>query len=496
VSFRYLLEIGTEPNIDRYSSTVRSELEPSNSTYPNDILENIKYDPRLRVPKTNNKISDSISGATKLTQYNITLENSDGKLDDVEALGWFNVPVVLKRSFADNPTLADFNMVLRGVISYPVAKEKTVTLIISDVYRSLTEQVTNTFNTTDYPNVFDNVKDRNIPIGFDPLKNAPLFRVDPSEYIALDKDYITAVATVYDRDGLSIAFTFNPVNGQINAIDAVTADVTGLTASSIGDIITKELEDKSGILYTADNWDLTEVDDYKLFSANVSFYFGGGTVRQLVDAVLKNDNAFLFTKNRGVLTIRQWGKKYKTHTIANWKFTKFPSKNYDDAVRYYNSSVVLHYNKDINTGDYINNLRTLGTPQFNKIREAPYFVDITSLGLIQDLSDRLIKRFGILSEIIPVSSAQPAIDIDLLDLIELDVNINGRQFSSKAEWVVREVDPCQDTLMLEARSGFITPELIDGILSQPFYDGIDGVLSQPYFDGIDGVLSQPITQII
>ena len=248
MAIRYIVEIG-DPVTHRFSTAVRNEIDPTNATYPDDLGDSIMYPVRLAIPKVNNKISDSISGASKLTQYNLVIENSDGKYDDVRTLGWFNTPVVLKRSDIQSPLLSDFNTIMEGTISYPVVSEHSVTLVIDNVFRSFTQETTDTFNITDYPSVDDNVLDKNIPIGYGDLLNVPLYQVDTNEYIALDPDYITAVTTVYDSDGNSIAFTFSAVTGQINAIDAVTADVTGRSNNKIGSIITTEIQEKALITY-------------------------------------------------------------------------------------------------------------------------------------------------------------------------------------------------------------------------------------------------------
>jgi hypothetical protein len=490
MAIRYIVEIGN-PVTHRFSTAVRSELEPSNQTYPDSIGDEIHYPVRLAIPKINSKISDSISGTSLLTQYTLQIENSDGKYDDVESLGWFNARLVLKRTNKTNPTLADFNTILVGELSYPVVAEKTVSLVVNNVFRALTQEACNTFNLTDYPNADDRVIDRDIPIGYGDLLNVDLFEVDTNQFIALDKDYITAVTTVYDRDGVSIFFSFSAITGEINAVDARTADVTGLTNNKIGEVITKEIEDKSLIPYNADNWDITETNEYIFNDSKINFYFDGGTVRKLVNAALKNDNAFLFTKNSGVLTIRQWGRIYKKHIINDWETMEFPKKDYKDAQRYFNSSISMEYQQDISNGNYQKILLTNKDAEFDKVTRSTFMVDLFESGDLQSLSNRLIERFSILSEIIPLSSGQDTSEMNLLDTIELDLNINGRQFSTKKEWIIREVDPGQDKLSLEARSGFEEPGVIDGVLSQPLSSGF-GNLSQPLYNGFNGVLSQPL----
>lgn len=498
---RYIVEIG-DPVTHRFSSAVRNPIEPSNSTYPDSGGSPIRYPVRLFIPKINNKISDSISGAIILPQYTVEIENRDGKYDNVETLGWFNIPLTLYRADAEDPLLSDFSPIFSGKIDYPIVGENSVRLIVNNTYRSLTEEVCKTFNDTDYPNIPDNTKDKSIPIGYGPdLMNVPLFAIDttsPDDYIAIDPDYLVSVSTVYDSDGLSIAFS--ELNGIITATGGKTADVAGVAGNTIGDIITSEVAVKSGILYTSDNWDITETNEYINTSGNLNFYFKGGSVRQLVDAVLKSDNAFLFTKNNGLLTIRQWGRSYAVHEISSGRIMKFPNKNFQDALKYYNSRADIQYEKNISDGSYEKQISSGTNPVFDKVRVVPYPTDLYTTGQIVDLGDRLIKRFGILSEIIQLASGVSAIGINLLDQVNIDVNINGRQFTGKNKWIVRECDPGQDVLSLEAKSGFTVPVGIDGVLSQGLFvyngTGFDGTLSQALteFGGsnYDGVLSQPL----
>lgn len=497
---RYIIEIG-DPVTHRFSSAVRNPIEPTNATYPDSIGDPILYPVRLSIPKIKNKISDSISGTVKIPQYKFNIANDDGKFDDVETLGWFNIPVVLKRSDIDDPTLDDFNIIVSGTIDYSNVMEKSVQIITNNVYRSLTEEVTKTFNTTDYPNLPDNLLDKDVPISYGPdLMNVPLFQInslDLTKYLAIDPDYLTGVTTVYDSDGNSISFTGPDVNGIITATDAATADISGVVGNTIGDIITSELALKSAILYTSDNWDITETNEYITNSAQLNFYFSGGTVRQLVDAALKSDNAFLFTKNNGLLTLRQWGRNYVIHTIQNWQIMPaFPKKDFKDALKYYNSLASILFEKNISTGIHAKQISSGTNPAFNKERKVSYPTDLYNTGEITDLGDRMIKRFGTLSEIIPISSGEPTTNINLLDEIQIDVTINDRQLSSKTKWIVREGDPGQDMLSLEAKSGFVVPTVIDGILSQPisrFSTVIDGILSQPFEHGFGNqVNSQPI----
>lgn len=500
MAVRYLLEIG-DPVTHRFSSAVRNEINQTNATYPDSIGDPILYPVRLVVPKLNQKISDSISGSVTIPQYKVEILNKDGKYDDVETLGWFNTRAVVKRSDKVDPTLADFDQIFSGIIDYPNVVKKSVMLVINNTYRSLTEQVCDKFEVdATFPNLPDSTKDKNIPIAYGPdnirVQVLPVDTTDATKYFAIDNSYLTSVDFVYDSDGNSIAFSVDG-NGIITATDADSADVAGATGNTIGDICTSEIALKSGIAYNADNWDKLETDDYIGISGNLNFYFSGGTVRQLIDAALKSDNAFLFTKNDGRLTMRQWGRNYVIHELQSWVITGWPNKNYQDALRYYNSTAIIQYQLNHKTNRYEMQIASGTTPAFDKEREVPYKTDLYVEGQVTDLGDRLIKRFGTISEIINLAIGKSAFDINLLDEVQIDVTINGRQVTDKTKWIVREGDPGQDVLSLEAKSGFVIPEVIDGILSQPgshVVSFIDGVRSQPFAQGLTGqVNSQPIT---
>lgn len=500
-AIRYLIEIG-DPITHRFSTAVRSPITPYSSNYPYAAGGSKSYPVRLEVPTLKKKISDSISGTTILPQFTFVIQNDDGKYDDVETLGWFNTPVTLKRSDIDNPTIEDFSTIFYGMIDYPIVTQTSVRLVCNNTYRSLTEDVCKTFNTTDYPNIPDGSKDKFIPIAYGPtIKNVPLFEIDSTDttkFIAIDPDYLTSVSAVYDEDGNSL--TFSVASGVITegTSAAKTADVVGAPGNTIGEIIVSEVATKSGISFNATNWDILEVNQYISNCGTLNFYFSGGSVRQLCDAVLKSDNAFFFDKNDGRLTIRQWGREYTIHTLSNTRIMNFPKKDFKEALKYYNSLAIVQYDMDVSEGSYQKQLSSGITPSFSKEKTVTYPTDLYDQGQILDLADRMIKRFGFISELLPIESGDPAITIDLLDEVQVNVSINGRQLSTKTKWIVREVDPGQDTMVLEAKSGFLTPAIIDGILSQPgYYNGsfIDGVLSQPlsYNSGaIDGVLSQPL----
>lgn len=509
--FRYLLEVDTGDEIYRFSSAVRDNELQSDITYASSDGTRYSYPVRFeKIPSINQKISDSISEAIILNQWNISVVNYDGLFDRIDEKKIFNAKTTLKRSNKMTPTLDDFSVIAYGLVDYPVISPTKLKLVVNTTYRALTEEVTKTFSTDDYPNIPESNEDQNIPIAYGPsLSNVPLFQIDSTDetqYLAIDPDYLLGVTAVYDSDGNSIAFTGPDSSGIITATDASTADITGASGNRIGQIIQNETVVKSGIVYNSENWELSESDIYIASSAKLNFYFSGGTVRELVDAVLKSDNAFFFTKNNGLLTIRQWALTYTIHEIDSWKITQFSGKDYKSAKKYLNTSVVMKYDKNQSDSTYSNQIINateeadiISTYGVTQTRET-YKTDLYENDSLLDLSTRLVNRFGFPSPQTKIGSAYSALNVNLLDTVKINVTINERSYTDELYWIVREVNPSQDTMMLEARSGFSEPDTTSGYFSQPISDEErSGVLSEVFTSGEDGRpgnFSQPLTVLV
>ncbi len=441
--------------VQGYASTVRNELNQSDINYPDSEGNPILHPVRLMIPSVNNKLSDPISGTALQPLFRFTLINNDGKFDDTDENNIINTPTRIKRTSVDNPTLEDFNIIKYGLADSVKVTAKGFTVSAADIFRTLTESVTRKFTASAYPSAPSNTLDKDIPVGWGVLDNVPLFEVATGEYIALDPDFIDAATTVYDEDGASIAFSFDSITGIITATDASTADVRGETSTRLGSIITTEMARVGNIPYVEGPWDKTETDIYLFLSAKSSLYFPGGTLKTLINDVLKSDNAFLFTKNDGRLTLRQWGQTYASHLIDSWKIMKLPVKDNAEGKKYFMSAVTIQTDKNQSTGDYIteyfddtqqNAIKEI----YNKTKTAVFPTGLVNTADIEDLAERLLNRFGNIAEIFKINLAYDTTEINLLDTVILTMTINGRTMSNKTSWIVREVDPAQDVLSLES----------------------------------------------
>jgi hypothetical protein len=446
--WQYFSELTEVGELQFYSTSVRDESKPWDNNY-----EGIPYPVKMFIPRLNSTLSDVISGAVKPSTFSIDLENSDGFFDDIDETNYFNTPITIKRSDKEIPDLADFKIIRRGLVDYVTADASKFKITGADFFRTYTEEVTKKFTVSDFPNIPTENIDKSIPVGWGALKGLELFEVDTNDYIALDQDFITSVQAVYDSDGNSISFTFS--GGIITATGAATADVTGKTNNKIGQIITEEIDRVGNTPYIEGPWDKTETDIYVGSSAPIALYFPSGNLRSLIESCLKNDSAFFMTKNDGRLTIRQWGQAYDSHNLNSWQIMKIPTKSTQESKKFFNSSVSVLYgfndglNKhELEKKDTSRELEVVERYRKSKFQNFPTRLINESDAI--NLATLLLNRFGTISELIFIPMGASTVDINKLDEVVLDVNINGRQISTKTTWIVREVDPAQDVLFLES----------------------------------------------
>jgi hypothetical protein len=159
--------------------------------------------------------------------------------------------------------------------------------------------------------------------------------------------------------------------------------------------------------------------------------------------------AFLIQKNDGRFTIRRWGAEYDTHIIPSWQITQSPRRNYNSAQQNYFSSCVVKYltGNVIFNGNEIDALEKYSNKNIRKTFETDLFSIYDAQALAEDLSN----RFTLMKEEYSVSVGYDTSAINLLDTVELEIKINDRTMSANTMWIVKEVDPAQDTLVLEEK---------------------------------------------
>jgi hypothetical protein len=427
---------------------------PKNPSDPSDdVIDGEHYPVRLETPKLSNKLSDVVNGITKYSTFDIALFNDDGYFDDAEVTNLFNSVIYINKTWKDNPSLNDFITIRYGIIESLKIDSASLTLSCADIFRTLEAPVSKVVKdvfTTATTNT-----DENLPLIYGTVK-IDLIEIDTGKYVAGEN--ITSVGNVYDKDGNVVSYTVDADKIiSSSAEDVDSAVVTGSTSNRIGEIIVDVIKNKGKLDYIDSYWDLAETNVYRNNSPRINIAFTGGTARNAVKDALKSDMVFLIQKNDGKLTLRTWGTAYSTFDIENWQITKFPTKDFSSSQQNYLSSCTVYYNHDFSGNKYGNTLlydadEEAAEARYSKLVRKEFFTDLTTTAAASDLGAKLSGRFSFLKETIQIGVGFDTSEINLLDTVNLEMKINDRKFSNYTKWIVKEIDPAQDFLLLESTS--------------------------------------------
>lgn len=459
--------------LSTFATAPKDESNPSDNKYGPVVTRQV-----MDIPTLSAEINDIISGVITYDTFSLVANNADGYYDGFDIINYFNTPLKISKTSTGADLIEDFEQIRYGIVNDIKVDFEQMEIEATDQFYTMSTSYCNTFSKDIYPNIESSDENDDIPVAWGAVKHVKPIKVDKDtadpatwiDYIAIDPDYITSVQGVYDEDGNSLTYSFNTTTGIIRVtsvdgdgevIEAEYMNVTGLTDCNIGEIITYALAEKENIQYIAGIWDLTETDYYISIAPDVGFYFEGGTTRELIEAVLKNDNAFLIQKNDGLLTLRRWGVEYDTYQIPSWTFTGKPKKKFEDATKYYCSSVKVKYNRLEDDDDWSSSYLDESQEMFNFERyRKSYLAEFETCLKLEDdaiaLAGRLLDRFGEVRETLELALGVDTFQINLLDTIEVEPCVNDREFSQYSKWIVKKIDPGQDTLEAEGTDKYYT----------------------------------------
>jgi hypothetical protein len=230
--------------------------------------------------------------------------------------------------------------------------------------------------------------------------------------------------------------------------------VDGYSNNKIGQIVTSLIERSGRLLYNNSSWDVTETDSYITSSVPINIAFTGGDIKKAVSDVLKNDMAFLIQKNDGRFTIRKWGNTYFTHSIASWALTQQPQKRFTEAQKNYFSSCIIQYKYNEYKKTYENQFvytdkEDEAEGKYLKKVEKIFETNLTGETDTVNLASRLGNRFCELKDTVSIGVGIDTSNFNLLDTVSMEINVNGRKYSDNTQWIIIELDPAQDKLVLE-----------------------------------------------
>ena len=410
----------------------------------------------FKIPSLNQALPNIISGFSLYNDYSVQLDNTNGYWDNASITRFFNTPAIISKSIKKSVSkINDFNIIRKGVVKNIDVNLEEARLTIADNSYSFSTSFCKTFyEYKNIMNITEDILDQDIPAGFGFLRNVPLIEInDNDEYVALDKDFISEVTAVYDKDLNSITFTYNHANGVIkstqlddknNIIQPDMCDIECSGSAKIADIIKYVLVNNESISFIEENFDIDEWQAYTDYCSEIALFIESKTTNEIINDCLKNDNAYLIQKNDGRLTLRLFGHKYNTFIIPEWTITSIADKSYADASNNYCSSVQINYDynvdKDTTTKAYINDsLEDSRIKQYKKSAKAIFETKLMTVNAAEKLSNILLHRFGYLKETVKLSLGVDTFNINLLDLISIKVKSNNRIFSNSKVWIVLRI---------------------------------------------------------
>jgi hypothetical protein len=426
---------------------------------------------RLDIPSVNIKLSDNFFGISLQQGFSLGLANSDGYFDDEEGWNLFNTPVSLKKSIKEVSTYADFREIRGGLIDSALTGFDKFQITASDKLRAMGEPVCDVVSSDKYPNISidDAALGKNIPVVYG-TKIIKLLKLNPAQYIAAEK--ITSLSSVYDRDGKELIpitdYNFNFSTGIITVVGfeadennqptdkpltADTARITGYTNNKIGEIIQDIVTRKTNIPYGLTSWNTGEIEQYAQMSPRVNIEINSGDVKKAVNDIIKSDMAYFIQQLDGRFTIRRYGEVYKTHFIPAWVITQKPEKDYNKAQDNYFSSCIIHYDftgKEAFKSYVYNERENEAQDKYHKKASKTFDTDLFNITDVQNFARLLAERYVFLKQTVKLPVGIDTSGMNLLDTVIIGVRINERKFSGSAVYVIREINPSQDILTLEA----------------------------------------------
>jgi hypothetical protein len=452
-----------------------------------DTVDGRRREVRLETPSVTVKISDVISGLVKYSTFSFSLFNDDGRFDDMDSVNFFNSPAYLRKSRADIPSAKDFIPLRAGLVEDITVSDKSIVINCADKFRSLEEPVceitaAGMLPEFDDPQKRDGLIGKELPVLYGQgeialteigkVKNGST-KVTTYRYIILC-GYVRSIDGLYTGEDEAVE-AFEETNGVITVNvpeggkEAKYALVSGYERNRIGEIITDLIERRSGVAFGPSAWDKEEAERYISVSAPVNILFKSGTVKSAITEVLKSDMAFLIQKNDGRFTLRRWGGAYQAYTVPSWMITQQPSKDFKDAQAHYFSSCLIKYNLNPRSGEHGNQAvytdnEAEAEALYNKAYRAVYETRLTGEEDALDLAERLGRRFSFIRETVKLAVGADTGAYNILDTVYLDVSVNGRRYSKNTEWVIKELDPAQDKLVLESADKSTAWE-VDGLFA-------------------------------
>jgi hypothetical protein len=97
-----------------------------------------------------------------------------------------------------------------------------------------------------------------------------------------------------------------------------------------------------------------------------------------------------------------------------------------------------------------NDMEETAVEKYLKNKRSEYETRLADTAGIRELAAALGARFCVMKDTVRVSVGADTSRYNLLDKVKMKMSVNGRKYSGNETWVIKELDPANDKLVLEA----------------------------------------------
>jgi len=419
--------------------------------YQNDVF----YEGRVEVLPTITKTKDPLYfGLIRFGGGSVDLLNNDGFFDAFIEDTIFGQPCRIKFG-GDDLAYADYYELFTGYVEDFTIDSTRFNCRIVDERKKLARNLpVNVFDTTTYPNLKTRNAGKAIPLAYGEITNAPVICTNEEEagppvnysfkICDTTNHSIKEITTVY-VEGVEKATaatslvnaTFDLANANYTAGDDVTVDFKGYDDSVAKDgsgtlidnpldIIEDLLEDYLDITYGADTFDTTEWAVAKAAAYNVALWI---KKKKTIIACIEEMSLSVFgnfiVKGNGLYTFRLTDNiaAVKRTILRDEELTE-PEAEYDSTE--YLTSVVIGYDKDQDSGDYIeytdSSRESDVYADYNTYREKEYETLLKDAADATALASTIMDEVEEIKPVFRVVSKTQAIDLEIMDNVSVQID--------------------------------------------------------------------------
>ena len=332
-------------------------------------FNNIYYGERISSILNIKKEKDQFYyGILKFQSGSVKLINNDGELDDWSGRNLFNqTNRILIGDSGDN--YEDFDTIFTGLIGKPTRSWTDLNIAVEDVRKGMSASIaTNLLNQTDWPYLDDNNVDKQKPVAYGDIFNAPCIclnetETSPTYYTFLLCD--TYYNSVYDLDTVYVdgtavsVYDYDYDAGTFRLTFAVAEDNTGNVTADFTVNIKNGVSIIKDLILNYDNrpylssfWDTDEVDAAYALARNTSVYVDDTKkLKDVIKDVADDIQGLFFPHDDGKYTIRIFDED-RTPVKTIYKDEWIDDPQIEDSPDEFLTSCIVKYRHNQDEDDY------------------------------------------------------------------------------------------------------------------------------------------------